>query len=204
MRSALIWLAVGLGIVVPLIAAAYSPLLAWRQPIYIIAGFAGIAALCLLLLQPLLAAGLLPGMSIAQSRRLHGIIGAGLTICVILHVGGLWIFSPPDVIDALTFTSPTAFSVWGVLAMWAVFAAAGLVAMRRRLKLRVTTWRKAHTALAVVTVLGTAAHALLIEGTMETFSKIALCAFVVLVTAKVIHAARIWQIRARPRRTRDT
>ncbi|MEL7398365.1 MAG: ferric reductase, partial [Pseudomonadota bacterium] len=121
---------------------------------------------------------------------------------VLLHVGGLWITSPPDVIDALTFRSPTPFSLWGVIAMWAIFAAALLAGLRRGLKLRVTTWRKVHTGLAAITVSGTAAHALLIEGTMETLSKVALCIIVVGVTAKVIYDARIWQ--RRPTRKTQT
>ena len=44
-RVALIWSALATGIVVPIIAAATSPLLAWRDPVYIAAGFAGIVAL---------------------------------------------------------------------------------------------------------------------------------------------------------------
>ena len=65
---------------------------------------------------------------------------------VVVHVGGLWITSPPDMIDALLFTSPTPFSPFGVIAMWAIFAVAVLAAFRRRLGLR--TWRIAHMSLA--------------------------------------------------------
>ena len=81
---------------------------------------------------------------------------------------------PPDVVDALPFTSPTPFSVWGVIAMWAIFAAALLAGLRRRLRLPPRAWRQGHTALAAVIVLGTVVHAMLIEGTMETVSKAAL------------------------------
>ena len=203
LRSLLIWAAVIACVAVPLIAAAQSPLLEWREPVYITAGFAGIVGLGLMLVQPLLAAGLLPDLSLAKARRLHVFMGAALVLSVLLHVGGLWITSPPDVIDALTFRSPTPFSLWGVIAMWAIFAAALLAGLRRGLKLRVTTWRKVHTGLAAITVSGTAAHALLIEGTMETLSKVALCIIVVGVTAKVIYDARIWQRRpARKTQTR--
>ena len=203
LRSLLIWGAVIACVAVPLIAAAQSPLLAWREPVYIAAGFAGIVGLGLMLVQPLLAAGLLPDLSLAKARRLHVFMGAALVLSVLLHVGGLWITSPPDVIDALTFRSPTPFSLWGVIAMWAIFAAALLAGLRRGLKLRVTTWRKVHTGLAAITVSGTAAHALLIEGTMETLSKVALCIIVVGVTAKAIYDARIWQRRpARKTQTR--
>ncbi len=203
LRSLLIWAAVIACVAVPLIAAAQSPLLEWREPVYITAGFAGIVGLGLMLVQPLLAAGLLPDLSLAKARRLHVFMGTALVLSVLLHVGGLWITSPPDVIDALTFRSPTPFSLWGVIAMWAIFAAALLAGLRRGLKLRVTTWRKVHTGLAAITVSGTAAHALLIEGTMETLSKVALCIIVVGVTAKVIYDARIWQRRpARKTQTR--
>lgn len=150
-----------------------------------------------MLVQPLLAAGLLPNLSLNKARRLHVFMGVALVVCVIIHVAGLWLTSPPDVIDALTFRSPTPFSLWGVIAMWAIFAAALLVAFRRRLKLRVAIWRKVHTGLAIITVSGTVVHALLIEGTMETVTKMALCVMVMGVTAKVIFDSKIWQRRRR-------
>ncbi len=190
LRPALIWLVVTIAIGVTIIAAASSPLLAWRQPVYIIAGFAGIIALCMLLVQPMLAAGLLPGLSLARSRRIHQYLGAALVLAVTLHVGGLWITSPPDVIDALTFTSPTPFSAWGVIAMWAIFGAALLAVFRRRMRLRVVTWRNAHTVLAAVTVLTTILHALLIEGTMEPVSKALFCLIVAVVLAGAIATLR--------------
>ena len=125
-----------------------------------------------------------------------------LVLAVGLHVVGLWITSPPDVIDALTFTSPTPFSAWGVIAMWAVFAAALLAACRRRLRIRVTTWRRVHVLLAVVTVVGTVVHALLIDGTMETYTKIALCVIVPAATARAIHDLGLWQGARRKKRGR--
>ncbi|MEM7732824.1 MAG: ferric reductase-like transmembrane domain-containing protein [Pseudomonadota bacterium] len=191
LRTVLVWTGLALAVILPIAAAAGSPLLQWRQPIYIIAGFAGIVGMVLLLVQPLLAAGLLPGLHPATSRRLHRICGVALFLAVMLHVAGLWITSPPDVIDALTFTSPTPFSAWGVIAMWAVIAAAGLAAFRRRLRLRVMTWRMVHLSLAVVTVLGTVAHALLIDGTMETFSKFALSVLVLAALARVLYDLRL-------------
>ena len=81
---------------------------------------------------------------------------------VVVHVGGLWITSPPDMIDALLFTSPTPFSPFGVIATWAIFAVALLAALRRRLGLR--TWRVAHMSLAVVIVVGSVIHGMLVEG----------------------------------------
>ncbi|MEP3345586.1 MAG: ferric reductase [Litoreibacter sp.] len=171
---------------VPIGAAALSPFLAWRGPIYIFAGFAGIFAMALLLIQPLLVAGYLPGFEARRGRGAHGVIGGALVLCVVGHVAGLWITSPPDVIDALTFTSPTSFSVWGVVAMWAVFTTALVAKGRRRLRLKPHTWRGLHLGLAVVIALGSTLHALLIEGAMETITKAALCALVLVAVAKVV------------------
>ncbi|MEM8812532.1 MAG: ferric reductase-like transmembrane domain-containing protein [Pseudomonadota bacterium] len=191
-RARLIWVALAIAIVVPIGFAAASPLLAWRQPVYIVAGFAGIIGLALMLVQPVLMGGFLPGLSAYQARRVHRFVGVGLVLSVVIHVAGLWVTSPPDVIDALLFVSPTPFSAWGVIAMWAVFGVGILVVFRQRLRLRPRIWRIAHTSLAVVIVSGTVIHALLIEGTMETVSKAALCALVVLITVKVFVERRVW------------
>lgn len=196
-RKLLVWLALAVAISVPIAAAAASPLLAWRDPVYIAAGFAGVVAMALLLVQPLLAGGLLPGLGAQRGRRIHGWIGGLLVAAVVVHVAGLWITSPPDVIDALLFASPTPFSAWGVIAMWAIFAAALLATQRRRLRLNPIVWRRAHTALAAVIVAGTVAHALLIEGTMETMSKVALSALIVAASLKVVIDLRIWTRRAK-------
>ena len=123
-KATLIWVALAVAICVPIAAAAASPLLAWRGPLYILAGFAGIIALGLALVQPLLIAGYLPGLSAYRGRRAHHWIGGALVVAVVVHVAGLWITSPPDMIDALLFTSPTPFSPFGVIAMWAIFAVA--------------------------------------------------------------------------------
>jgi hypothetical protein len=183
-RVTLIWAALAAAICVPIAAAAASPLLAWRDPVYILAGFAGIIALGLLLVQPLLIGGYLPGFSAYRARRVHHWIGGTLAAAVAIHVAGLWITSPPDMIDALTFTSPTPFSPFGVIAMWAIFVVALLATVRRRLGLR--TWRIVHMSLAAIIVACSVVHGLLIEGTMETMSKVALCALVVAASLKVI------------------
>ena len=198
-RATLIWAALAAAVCVPIAAAALSPLLAWRDPVYIAAGFAGIVALGFMLVQPLLIGGYLPGLSAHRGRRAHRWIGGALVAAVVIHVGGLWITSPPDVIDALLFTSPTPFSAWGVIAMWAIFATALLAALRRRLRLAPRTWRIAHTFLAVVIVVGTVVHGLLIEGTMETMSKAVLCALVLAATIKVMADLRVWRKRATSR-----
>jgi predicted ferric reductase len=190
-KATLIWPTLAAAIAVPVAAAALSPLLAWRGPLYIIAGFAGIFALGLLLIQPLLAGGYLPGFAAYRGRRAHRWIGAALVLLVLVHVGGLWITSPPDMIDALLFASPTPFSPFGVIAMWAISAAALLAVLRRRLRLR--TWRIAHLSLAAVIVVATAVHAMLVEGAMETVSKAVLCAMVLAAAVKVIVDLRPWR-----------
>jgi predicted ferric reductase len=185
-RASLIWVALALAVGVPIALAARSEQLAWRGPVYILAGFAGIIALGLVLVQPLLIGGYLPGLSAYRGRRAHHWIGGALALAVVIHVAGLWITSPPDMIDALTYTSPTPFSPFGVTAMWAIFTVALLALLRRRLGLRLRTWRIVHIPLAIVIVAGSVAHCLLIEGTMETISKAALCVLILVATVKVM------------------
>jgi predicted ferric reductase len=196
-RVTLIWAALAAAICVPIAAAAASPLLEWRGPVYILAGFAGMIALGLMLVQPLLIAGYLPGLSAYRGRRAHHWIGGALVAMVVVHVAGLWITSPPDMIDALLFASPTPFSPFGVIAMWAIFAVALLALLRRRLGLR--TWRIVHMSLAVVIVAGGVVHAMLVEGPMETISKAALCALVFGAAIKVM-ADLVRRMRATSRR----
>jgi hypothetical protein len=184
--KSLIWAALALAIGVPIALAATSEQLAWRGPIYILAGFAGIIALGLVLVQPLLIGGYLPGLSAYRNRRAHHWIGGALAAAVVIHVAGLWFTSPPDMIDALTFSSPTPFSPFGVIAMWAIFAVALLAALRRRLGLRLRAWRLIHIPLAIIIVACSVIHCLLIEGTMETISKAVLCALVLAATIKVV------------------
>lgn len=195
----LIWAALVAAVGVPLAAAVASPLLAWRDPVYIAAGFAGVIGLGLMLVQPLLIGGYLPGVSAYRGRRVHRWTGGLLVAAVVIHVVGLWITSPPDVIDALLFASPTPFSAWGVIAMWAIFAVALLAVLRRPLRLRLRTWRVGHTVLAVVIVVGSVVHGLLIEGTMETVSKAVLCALVLAATFKVMADLRVWAMRTSSR-----
>jgi hypothetical protein len=187
-RATLVWIALATAVCVPIVLAATSPQLAWRGPVYILAGFSGIVALGLMLVQPLLIAGYLPGLSAFRGRRVHHWIGGALVAAIVIHVAGLWITSPPDMIDALLYVSPTPFSPWGVTAMWAIFAVALLAIFRRRLRLR--TWRIAHMLLAIVIVAGSVVHAILIEGTMETVSKVVLCVLVLAAAIKVL--ANLW------------
>jgi len=193
----LIWVVLAAALCVPIAAAALSPLLAYRGPVYILAGFAGIIALWLVLVQPLLIGGYLPGFSTLRGRRAHHWIGGALVAAIVVHVVGLWITSPPDMIDALLFVSPTPFSPFGVTAMWAIFAVAILAAFRRRLGPR--KWRMAHMSLAAIIVVGSVVHGMLIVGTMETVSKAALCTLVLAATIKVMVDLRVWRRRATSR-----
>ena len=185
----LIWAGLGVAIIWPLWAAASSPLLEWRDPIYIMAGFSGVVGLALLLVQPLLAARALPGIPAAGA---HFWSGNALLGAVLLHVAGLWITSPPDVVDALLFRSPTPFSAWGVVAMWAVGAAALLAAFRHKLGLRI--WRVGHSLLIVIVILGSIVHAWMIQGTMATTSKACLCLLVVCATGWTLWRRRVWRL----------
>lgn len=192
LRAILIWGALAAIALVPIIVAAGSEYLQYRSPAYVVAGFAGVIALTLLLLQPLLASGLLPRLSMQLGRRIHRWTGIALLIAIALHVAGLWITSPPDMIDALTFTAPTMFSVFGVVAMWALAASAILAGFRKKLGVRPQVWRFAHTMVAAVVVVGSVAHALLIEGTMGTVSKTLLCAVLVGALLLTVRRLRPW------------
>lgn len=195
------WCALIAALVVPFIFVVTSPLLAWRSPIYIIACFSGVIGLGLMLIQPLLIRGSFPGLSKHLARRAHPWTGALLLLAVLVHVGGLWITSPPDVIDALTFNSPTPFSNWGVIAMLSLFTTTLLAIFRRRLRLRPINWRLAHSFLALVIVIGTIVHAILIEGTMETMSKATLCLFVLVATINTLFGIKFLSgLRRSPKR----
>jgi len=74
-----------------------------------------------------------------------------------------------------------------------------LAALRGRLGLRPRMWRTAHMLLATVIVVGSVVHAILVEGTMETVSKAALCALVLAATIKVMADLRAWSKRGTAR-----
>jgi len=146
-------------------------------------------------LQPVLAGRYLPGIHPKRAKTLHQWVGSILVIAVILHVAGLWITSPPDMIDALLLRSPTPFSAWGVIAMWALFLTATLAILKHRRAVPPAIWRNLHTGLAIVIATSSAVHALLIEGTMEPITKTLLCACAVIATLKVITDIRARRIR---------
>ncbi|WP_171179257.1 ferric reductase [Ruegeria sp. HKCCD8929] len=194
-RALLPWIGLTVAVLTPLALASMSPLLQWRGPVYIASGFAGILAMGLMLVQPVLVAGYLPRLGPIIGRRVHRYVGGCLVLAVVAHVAGLWITSPPDVIDVLLFRSPTPFSVWGALAMWALFAAAGLAVLRMRVRVPLRLWRRGHVTLTLVAVGGTIAHVLLIEGTMETVSKVALSVLLGVIVAKAVRDLKIWSLR---------
>ena len=187
--------------IVPIAIAAFSPYLASRDMPYIVGGFAGIIALSLLFLQPLLPAGYFAGSEGLAGRRWHRWLGVAIVVAVVLHVGGLYLASPEDTTDALLLVSPTPFSIYGVTAMWGVVATAILVLFRRRLRLRHSVWRLVHNGLAAIVVVATVIHALQIEGAMEPVSKWMLCLAVVgatgvaLLDLRVVRPFRAWRER---------
>lgn len=179
-----IWIVVTSAVIIPIAIASTSPFLAWRSPVYIAGCFAGIFALAIVFLQPILAMNMLPGLHPRKARRVHKILGQGLFISVIAHVGLLWITSPPDIIDALLFRSPTPFAPFGVLAMWAVFLSAICIAFRKRLRRHAST---IHITLALIIVSGTIIHAVLIQGLMGQISKTILCAMAAVAMGWVVY-----------------
>ena len=195
MPRLLIWALAALAMLAPVIAAGFSPLLEYRQPIYITAGFAGVIGMALMLLQPLLAGGVLAPY--AQARQVHRWIGIVLVLAVLLHVAGLWITSPPDVIDVLLVRSPTPFGIWGLIAMWAVFLAAVFAGLRRRLPLRL--WRWGHSVLVTLAVVGTLLHAVQIDGTMEVVTKWMLALLILAALAVALYRRRVWAMGIRGR-----
>lgn len=202
----LAWGAVAAIMIVPVVVAAFSPYLPSRNIPYIVGGFAGIVGLSLLVIQPMLPAGYLAGSEGPAGRRWHRWIGVALVAAVALHVGGLYLASPPDTIDALLLVSPTPFSVYGVAAMWGVVATALLVLFRHRLGLRPAVWRIIHNALAATVVAASVVHALQIEGAMEPGFKIVLCTAAVAATAtaivdlQLLKPLRAWRERDRKQR----
>lgn len=176
------WVALSILICTSVLLALRSPLLEWREPVYIVAGLAGVLALVALVLQPLFALKITAGIRARSAQTLHRANGLLLLMLVIVHVIGLWITSPPDVIDALLFRSATQFSLWGVIAMWCVFITASIALFRRKLKFRAHTWKVIHLLLALVIVMCTGVHAILIDGTMETVTKALLCLVLIVIS----------------------
>ena len=194
-RAIALWVLVAVGTIVPVAIAATSPLQASRDFMWIVGGMAGVIALALLLVQPLLASTFLPGLKSYEGRRWHRWIGFLVVFCVILHVGGLYLVSPDDIADALLLVAPTPFAIYGVVGLAGVLAIAVLVAMRSMLGMRYASWRIVHNLLAVVVVGASIVHAVLIDGAMGEVSKACLSALVV--AATIFGLVRVHGTRAR-------
>jgi predicted ferric reductase len=178
------WLLVSSVAIIPLAVAAASPLLASRDAMWVLGGMAGVVALALLFLQPVLISGFLPSLRNSRERRWHRWIGTAVVLLVLLHVAGLYVTSPEDIADALLLVSPTPFAVYGVMGLAGVILTACLACVRTRLSRR--TWQIVHSILAVIVVVGSIVHALLIEGAMGDTSKLVLCIFLSVATAAAI------------------
>ena len=187
-RSA-IWLGAAAVVVAPVAVALASPLQASRDAMWIVGGMAGVLALALLFLQPLLIGGILPGLDGPSPRRWHRWIGSAVAGLVLLHVGGLYLTSPEDITDALLLVSPTPFAVYGVIGLGAVILTAGLAAFRRGLGPRL--WRIAHLALAATIVVASVVHAILIDGVMGEMSKLVLSVFALVAAGAVLVKAML-------------
>ncbi|QDY71661.1 ferric reductase-like transmembrane domain-containing protein [Qingshengfaniella alkalisoli] len=180
----------------PVVLAVFSPYLNYRGTAYIVGGFAGILCLSLMLVQPLLPAGYLPLPMQISERRVHLWIGRAIVICVALHIGGLFITSPADTLDALLLVAPTPFSVYGIIAMWGIVATVFLVLLRTRFRMRPLHWKRLHNMLALIVVAATVLHAVQIEGTMERVSKWLLCMAVLVATVTAMADLRFIRQRA--------
>ncbi len=191
------WLLLGACVAAPLLIATQSPLLAWRDPIYIASSFAAILGMGLMLVQPALVGGVLVPRDARKARALHRVIGVALLGVVLAHIAGLWITSPPDVIDVLLFRSPAPFSLWGALALWTLVLAGSAALLRKRLRLPPWLFRRGHAALTGAAVLCTVLHVVLIEGLLPLWLKAAVSFLLVGVVGYAVWSLRLLKRRAR-------
>ncbi|KPF69713.1 hypothetical protein IP69_10205 [Bosea sp. AAP35] len=170
-----IWLLIALVAVVPIAAAAASPLLRGREWLWIAGGMAGVVALSLLFVQPLLMAAAPPLTAVRDRIAWHRWGAIAIVALVALHIGALYAYSPDDVTDILLLAAPTSFSVYGVIGMWCLILTVALTSTRRLLRLGYKPWRIVHSVLAVALAGSSVVHAIQIEGAMEDYSKLAIC-----------------------------
>ena len=192
------WIVIAALAGVPVLAAAVSPLQRGRELLWVTGGMAGVLALSLLFLQPLLMAAAPPLMRAGAGVRWHRIGGIAIVFMVALHVGALYLYSPDDITDALLLVAPTPFSLYGVISLWCLVLTAALAAARRVLKIGYRPWRILHSVLAAAVVGAGAIHAIQIEGAMEEYSKLAICiAALVVTTAGAIEVNVLAPLRRR-------
>jgi predicted ferric reductase len=183
--------AVGLLLLVPVVASGFSPLQEGRDATWIVGAVAGILALSLLILQVLLPTPWLAGLDLP----LHRVLGLGVAGLVVAHVAGLYLYSPDDVRDALVLAVPT-HSRLGVLSAWTVLLSVGLALARRRLGLTYSDWQIMHAALAVAIVGTAVGHTVTIRGTLDGPAELLLCAAAVV----AVSAASVYRLVVRPLR----
>lgn len=169
------WIAVTAIAVAPVVAAAASPLQKGREALWIIGGMAGVVGLSLLFVQPLLMAASPPLLALRAGVDWHRRGGIAIVVAVALHIGALYAYSPDDITDALLLVAPTPFSLYGVISLWCLVLTVALAASRRALRFGHRPWRILHSVLAVAVVGAGAVHAILIDGAMEPYSKLAIC-----------------------------
>jgi predicted ferric reductase len=194
------WSAVALIAAIPVIVAAASPLQRGREFLWVLGGMAGVVALSLLFVQPLLMATSRVLIGPREGIRWHRLGGVAIVALVAVHIGALYAYSPDDITDALLLTAPTPFSLYGVISLWCLVLTAALAASRRLLRLNLRLWRLAHSVLAVAVVGAGAVHAIQIEGAMEDMSKLAICiAALAATTAGVVEVNVLAPLRLRRR-----
>ncbi|PZO02257.1 MAG: ferric reductase [Hyphomicrobiales bacterium] len=176
------WLLIAVIAGLPVLVAAASPLQRGREALWITGGMAGVVALSLLFVQPLLMAAAPQLLQARAGVKWHRLGGIAIVAMVALHVGALYLYSPDDVTDALLLVAPTPFSLYGVISLWCLVLTAALAATRRVLKIGHRPWRILHSVLAVAVVGAGAIHAIQIEGAMEEYSKLAICLAALVVT----------------------
>ena len=71
------------------------------------------------------------------------------------------------------------------------------VGLRGLLGIPPKLWRVGHTGLAVVIVIGSVVHAVLVEGSMGMVSKAAFCVLVLAALARVVTDLRVWTLLTR-------
>ncbi|SDN02982.1 hypothetical protein SAMN05216328_11733 [Ensifer sp. YR511] len=109
----------------------------------------------------------------------------------VAHVGGLWLYSPEDVTDALLLRAPTPFSFWGVIGLGGLVVGALTGAARRRVP--AALWTATHFVVASIATTSAAIHAWMIEGAMGPWSKALLC--VAIVACLIAAAASVFRVR---------
>ena len=192
------WLLSALTAILPIGAAAASPLLGGREWLWITGGMAGVVALSLLAVQPLLVAAAPALLAPKAGVTWHRVGGIAIMAMVALHIGALYAYSPDDVTDILLLSAPTSFSIYGVIGLWCLILTALLTAVRRIYRLSYTAWRIAHSVLAVLLVGASVIHTIQIEGAMEAYSKLAICIVAMaLTTAGVLEVNVLSRLRRR-------